>query len=584
MFTPLFFYFFYRLNQMNDGVMLNIIVVYGFIFLFGVILFFIKKLKGEEAKSSNIVALEDEFLNLGLVAIVFLAVSIIIWCLFGKLLIVDNNFTREFGFFLNVLDNLKINIYPNINFYYPYGVLPVAIYYFFDLIIKNPITALVSTKIFLDLIAVLMIVYLFKLLRSKRNIYFLLLIAISGFQILFFSPGALHNSPIRYLILLLPLILLLKFLEKKNIFYFLFFLFSPIISYLVGPETGLVAIVFTAIMLLVIFIDKDIYAILKERKIYLAVSIIPFLFLIWIFHKDLFLLLRNSYQYAGSITSGLASYGLPAVFPIIFFMIKTKSLNGIVQLSWNIMFYAYFFLLSVLVSYSLSCIFRFFKERKVLSNDLIIVSLTFFALAYLLKSLGGFVGISYESLTIFFVIMAFIKISKEYSGWDLKISKYILILYIAVLLLPWGYFLYKLQIAKRGDYLPFYDKRTNINLIFSNNYLVSIKSLVNLTQNIDKNKKIFLFTDDAPGMYYLVGRPNYTRYLNPGFVFSENTRNELLDDLKINNFDYIFIAKREVDYFSYERSKKTLEFIDDYLKNNYVENNNDQYYKILTKK
>lgn len=564
--------------------MLNIITIYGFILLFGVILFLERKQKRIEISSENTVVSSDKYFNPIFIIIIFLIFNAVAYFVCREFLIADNIFTREFGFFLNVLDNLKNNIYPNVNFYYPYGIFPLALYRIFDLVIRNPILALVGSKVLLDIIAVFLIVGLLKTLKNDRIISVLLLVVTSGIQILFFSPGALHNSPIRYLILLMPLILLLKFFDNKKIVYLILFLLSPIISYLVAPETGLIAFVYIIMALLAVSFDQEILGGLKEKKKYLLILSAAFITLILIFHNNLFFFVKNSYEYASAIASGLIAYNLPPVYPIIISLIKNKSYDGVVQLSWNIMFYAYLIPLSVLVSYSLNFLVKIFKEKRVAVLEFSVLSLTFFALSYLLKTLGGFVGISYESLTLFFVIIAFVIISKKYSGWDLKISKYILIAYVAILFIPWSYFLYKYQIAKRGDYHPFYDSRSDTYLSFTDNYLVSIKSLISLSENIKSSKKIFLFTDEAPGMYYLIGRPNYTRYLNPGFVFSENTRKELLDDLKKNNFDYIFITKRESNYLSSENSKKTLESIDDYLKKNYQENDNDLYYKVLIRK
>lgn len=567
--TAIPFYLIYRMDD-GGGVLMNAFIIYGYIITNGLTLFFFNR-KSLEAgnKEGEGGAVSKKKICLFFAG--FFLVSLFALIAVGKMLIVDGNFMREFGVFLSVLENVKNGLVLNMDFYYPYGALPIFILYLLDFV-SNPVYALFSVKIFLDLFVFALLYFLLRELKEAR--IFLktaIVFAVSGMQLFFFNPGSLHASPLRYLVLLLPLFFLLRFINNKRFVYFHLFLASPILCFLISPETGLISFVYALLSLLVL-LDKK-FQDFDKRKLAFSFWVAVFIFASIFANKTIWLFIKNSFQYTRSITEGLVSTQLPQIFSLL-------SGGDVIRLAWNVMFYLYLIPLAVLVFYCMSVVVKFFRTREIAARDFAILSLCFFALAYLFKGLGGMVGMSYESLTLFFVLLAFFLL--PISSWLIKASRYILIIYVIVLLLPWAYFSAKYQFDRR-QYLEYHDPQSGMDLLFSEEYAKKIEALKKIESGIGSQEKILLIADDAPGLYYLIGRPNHTHYINPGFVFSEETRKEFLTDLLQNHFNYIIISNSKTDYIDIRNTEKMLNHLAPFLAD-YRVKSDDEHYKVLIKK
>ncbi|MEI8361138.1 MAG: hypothetical protein WCG01_03355, partial [bacterium] len=481
---------------------------------------------------------------------------------------------------LNVLDNIKYGKIINIDFYYPYGVFLMYVYYLISLVIFNPIMSLIIAKALLDLVSMALLYLLLNLVK-KSNSYLLYIILIAGIPVYVFSIGSLHASPIRYLILILPLIFYLRLTDKKDLLSYFFLIASPVVCYLMGPETGLISVAFVLLLLIGMSYDKTILELKSKSRIdFIALNVfIIFLFSFLNFTCSNFI--KNSFQYASSIADGLVVSSLPQVLPYLKAILVTRSLDGASQLYVNAMFYSYFFPLGVLLSYSLVFVLEFIKYRKIEKFKIVVISLTFFALAYLFKALSGLASTGYESLTLIFVITAFYLLLSKYVNKYLVISKYILIIYVVPQLVLFSYFMIKTHLLNYDRYGHVYDYRSDLNLSFSDAYSEYVKSLFKFTSQIKKDEKVFIFSDEGPGSYYLINRPNYTHYLNTGFIYSNHTREILLADIKSNKFLYILIAKNKGNYINYDNSVKTLEYICPYINEHYKLINEDDYFKVM---
>lgn len=574
-------YNFLSLRDIFGSKTLSIAVIYGFILTAG----FVLHGGAEDSKQDDISdGREGGNINLSkgvIFLLIFSAIYLITWKVLGPLLISDNNFMREFGFFLNVTDNIEMHLLPNISYYYPYGLAPIYLGYLLKSILGRPIIALVSLKVVLDLLAAFLGYYLLKVLgRWRTSDKWLYLFMLAGLQVIFFAPGSLHATPLRYLILLLPLIAAIKYLDKKSSLVLTWLVLSPVACYMVSPETGLVSVAFLVILSFTFYFGGVLNdEFIRDKKNYL-----PLLFILLVVIVSSTIakeVIANSFQYARSITAGLVKTELPPVFPIIGQMMAGRNLNNLVLLVENLMFYLFLFPLSVLLAYSLRFLKSVYKNKEIAINGLAVASLCFFALAYLLKSLGGFVSLSYQSLTLFFVLIAFLLLKP--GGWEVKCSKYILIAYVSILLIPWAYFYYIYTLKNKDSYHNYYDQRSAANIGFTQGYLSEVEGLKELTGGLLDSDKVFLLTDNAPGLYYLIDRPNYTRYLNPGFVYSDETRNELLADVDKNKFDYIVISKKPEDFINPKFSELLLIMVDNYMKNKYKLDGENDNYKIYKK-
>src|SRR3989344_4105323 len=311
------------LYEITSSSLLNPIIIYGFIISCALALKLMLPDRSSENQELELVNAEKNnfpfFLS---IAGLFVLISSLTIIFLEPFLLSYVNFTREFGVFLGVLENIYHGLLPNIHFSFLYGVFPVYLSFIISKITGNFVIALFASKILLDIFALFLICYLFKILNKSWK-WPLILIIISGSQLFILSPGSLHASPLRYLSLLVPLILIILSIKNK-FWYFNLFLLSPFVLFFISPETGLLSLCYVWIMTLLFLIDSEKKKLILSQKLFPASLVHLFIILsIFIYgpFRDFF---YNSFIHAKGIINGIVVYNLPSFFEPLKLMIENN--------------------------------------------------------------------------------------------------------------------------------------------------------------------------------------------------------------------------------------------------------------------
>ncbi len=458
-------------------------------------------------------------------------------------LIGETGFMREQGLFWGSIVSIQHGLWPNVHFYFPYGFLPIVCAWGLTFLFGNSVIATLILKIALDSLALFFVWLTLRMAKVNTwNRYFFIVWSIILFQSLFFSPASIHGTLLRPLSALLPLLFAALALEYRSSIFFILSQVSPIFVFLISPETGIVAEALALILWGILWYAEKTKGIVTNKKwiIFAWYALLGVCF----FYSPLTPFFKNSFQYARSVVGGLVEYNLPIFWPLLKKILMTHSLDGAGKLVFSGLFYLYLFPLSIFSFWAIKWLLSFIKTKHLTVFELVLFSFIMLALGYFFKSLGGATGYAYESLTLVFVLPAayLLFIENRNDPFHLMVVG-IVGLYGLVGVLVWAFFFYRFDVHSTTRTERWRDSHSQVSFFFPPETVALINAFQESVSELPTSAKILIVSEDAPGLYYIANRPNYSRFANPLFVFSTSTRQELLSDIQQQNYDAIFFFK-----------------------------------------
>lgn len=579
------FYLFYVFSSFPQ-VITNIITIYGFVGASALTLFFWQPHPGIGLVASN----RDEssrpsvkYLMVGILVAIYLAVNLFLTRVIGGALLGGGSLMRELGVFLSSITSWKAGLVPNLDFYFPYGLAPIGIAFLLSKLSFSIFWSVIITKFLLDSFALILIFYIIKVNTNFRQaIFFTASYLILAAQPFFFSAGSLNGSVFRHVALLLPLAFFLAFLRTQKFSAYFFAALSAVFCFFVSPETGLVAAAYfllASFWLLYLFKDQA-----AQRQIMMGLSLFFLLGAIPLLNNTSARFFKNSFQYAGSILDGLVSYHLPQFFGFIKDIAVTHKLTHPSLIIENSLFYALYIPIVILTWYAVMLFFQACRKRTISSVDFSIISLAVISLGYLFKAIGGAVSLGYQSNIIIFLLIAFLLLFNYYKNWLMLLSISIMFIYIFNGLFFGVYFFNKYVLGNESRMVNLIEKNSKIVLHFPLDLAVKIATTEKIVGKLKKEQKVILISDDAPGLYFLLDKPNFTHFINTGFIFSSNTRSIFMDDIIKADAFMIIYFKDEFQPISENNKKLLLKTINPYLSERYYISTDDVMFTVYTKK
>lgn len=550
----------------------NPLIIYGYVITNALLLVILKNGISNNNDDSETYSHEKRLVMV-FYTIGFLVLNLIFLLKFDYAFFHYANATRELGHFLGVIENMNAGLWPNVSYPYLYGVLPVYLSFALTKIIYNYFFALFFAKILLDLGALYLIYYLFKDYVKKIH-QLLLLIILSCFQVFFLSPGSLHASPIRYLILLAPLLFIVKYKKTNNKYYLYLYAASPFVLFLMSPEVGLISFVYSILLIGLLFYENF-------RRNLILVSVIQTILIgLIVAIPATSKFFYNSIYYARSVVGGIISYKLPVVINLLKNAYQGRSFDGVSELVINSLFYVYLIPLSVLLFVCIKYYIQVLREKRALfTNEIMILSLSFFAFLYFFKALGGYVTTAYQSLTLIFIIIAFTILNQKYSRMAvIKYSWLVLLFYAMLNSLLNFYFFGQTATILKG--LPdCIDPRSRTVVKCTNKERNFMEDLRIFASDFAVNEKILVLSDNSPGISYFINKPNYTTMLFPPYMaYNDKLRGDLASQLIDEKIKYLILPLMDNEFIFPERRDGLKNFIDDNLGEHYRElKKNDTY-------
>ena len=579
------FYLFYIFSPLPQ-VVTNIITIYGFIGASALTLFFrhpfpIVRLvvAGDRPTTHPHV----RYLLFGFLIIFYLLINLFIVHFFGDTTLGGAGFMRELSVFLSSLTSWRAGLLPNLDFYFPYGLAPLGIAFLLSKFSISIFWSVIIAKFLLDIFALILVFYIVKVNTSFRHAFLLTIFyLITAIQTLFFASGSLNATVFRYIVLLLPLAFFLSFIKTQRLSTYFFAALSAVFCFFISPETGMVATVYFLLVsfwLLYLFKDQ-----VGWHQITRGLALLSLLGIIPLLNKTSETFFKNSFQYAGSILDGLVSYRLPRFFGFIKDVLATFKLDHPSLIIENGLFYILFVPIVILMWHAIMLFFQACRKKNVSSVDFSIISLTVLLLGYLLKAIGGAASMGYQSTVIIFLLIGFLLLFNYYKNWSVLFSTSIIFIYIFHSLFFNIYFLNKYVIVGKDQMADVVDKDSEIVIRLPPELAMKIKATEKIVGSLRKEQKVVLISDDSPGLYFLLDKPNLTHFINTGFIFSSSTRSIFLDDIiKLDVFMIIYF-KDELQPISDVNKKLLFRAINPYLGDRYYVSADNAMLTVYTKK
>lgn len=579
------FYLFYIFSPFPQ-VITNIITIYGFIGASALTLFFrhpfpVVRLAVVDNKSSSHPFLR--YLFVGFLVFIYLIMNLFIAHFFGDTVLGGGGFMRELSVFLSALTSWRAGLVPNLDFYFPYGLVPIGVAFLLSKFSFSVFWSVIIAKFLLDSFALVLVFYIVKVNTTFRQAFFLTAFyLISAMQTLFFAAGSLNGSVFRYIVLLLPLAFFLSFIKTQKLSAYFFAALSTVFCFFISPETGLVAAAYfllASFWLLYLFKEQ-----IGRRQIARGMVLFFLLGAILLLNDTFQRFFKNSFQYAGSILGGLVSYRLPRFFGFIKDILVTSRLEHPSLIIENGLFYILFIPIIILMWHAIMLFFRACKNKIVSGHDFSIISLAIILLGYLFKAIGGAASMGYQFNIIIFLLIGFILLFNYYYNWSILLSASIIFIYIFNGLFFNLYFLNKYVIGSKNQMVDVVDKDSKIVLRLPAGLVEKIKATEKIVLKLKKEQKVVLISDDAPGLYFLLDKPNLTHFVNTGFIFSSSTRLIFLDDIvKLDAFMIIYF-KDEFQPMSDINKKLLFRTINPYLGDHYYVSADNTTFTVYTNK
>lgn len=480
---------------------------------------------------------------------IYLLIYIFYYFTFFKLSFFYTNAMRECGFsFFGSIERMHFGLMPNLDFGYPYGILPLFVAYFFSNALSI-ISSLSITKVLLDVFSIILLyIFLikFRLIKKQYHVYYL-----SIFLLLlpsFFNQSiSLSSPPIRFLILLLPVIFVNAYISTKKYYYFILIFLTPFFTFLFSTESVLVNLFLLAVILFF-------FIVLKIEKIkyhlFLLIPIIGFIYfpIIYLFRR----FLAKSFEFIFLISEGVVKFSLPN--PISSIVRAYYNNSHYSEILFNIFYYVFLFLISLML-YSL-----FVNRIKCRSNKnqfLAVILLFIIALLSLGKSILAITTLGTQLISAIFIVLAFMVFYENNDILINKLSSKLLLLYCAVVCFNLIFFtsvdLYRIRsYVQTGRLIPYkiVASDAEYTYLLNKNQIQHLSDLIEWWKTIKKDSKLLIISDNSAGLYRILHKVDSTPFSVPipMYAYSQERINDLVEMINHNNYDYIVWSLFPDDY------------------------------------